>query len=91
MDAFRLETSLGNSALHTLVHVFNKQFCQWRDKWETRVGLVADMSKRFIGGVIELYHHYATLVMHSFGLGRAGLDLPSTFAQVSEAKRRGLQ
>ncbi len=103
MDVFRSETaeysnvasgSVGNqNSFPDLVHVFDKQFRQWRDKSENaaRECRSDERATGFMIGNMRLYDQYARLVVHSFGLQRAmdvlPMDLPAAFAEVSEAYR----
>lgn len=70
------------------MHVFTKQFQQWRHRSEAaahRLG-AEDKAARFMIGNIRLYEGYARLVLQSFALQRAmdsALDLPAAFAEAS--------
>ena len=83
--------SVGNqNSYPDLVHVFTKQFRQWREKSES-AACACRSDERAVGfmiGNIRLYDQYARLVVHSFGLQRAievhPMDLPASFAEVSE-------
>lgn len=103
MDVFRSEAadyttvaigSIGNqNPFPDLVHVFDKQFRQWKERSEalTREGRSEDRAIGFVTGNVRLYDQYARLVVHSFGLQRAmevsQIELPAAFAEVSEVAR----
>lgn len=82
-------SSLANhTSFSDLVHVFEKQFRQWRERSEfaARGCGAKEGDIRFMIGNIRLYHNYARLVVRSFGLQKAvdenGLDLPAAFVEV---------
>lgn len=106
MDVFRSEAAdhitvasggVGNqNPFPDLVHVFDKQFRQWRDKSEA-AARECQSEERTIGymiGNVRLYDQYARLIVHSFGLQRAmeilPIDLPAAFAEVSGPWRTAL-
>jgi len=78
-----------HTSFSDLVHVFEKQFRQWRERSElaARKCGADDADVRFMIGNIRLYHNYARLVVRSFGLQKAtddkGADLPAAFLEVS--------
>jgi hypothetical protein len=78
-----------HTSFSDLVHVFEKQFRQWRERSElaARKCGADDADIRFMIGNIRLYHNYARLVVRSFGLQKAtddkGADLPAAFLEVS--------
>jgi hypothetical protein len=78
-----------HTSFSDLVHVFEKQFRQWREKSEVaaRSCGAKDGDISFMIGNIRLYHDYARLVVRSFGLQKAkddnGADLPAAFLEVS--------
>ena len=80
-----------HTSLSDLVHVFEKQFKQWREKSEVAArGCGAeDSDVKFMIGNVRLYHNYARLVVRSFGLQKAtddnGADLPAAFLEVGLA------
>ena len=80
-----------HTSLSDLVHVFEKQFRQWREKSEVAArGCGAeDSDVKFMIGNVRLYHNYARLVVRSFGLQKAtddnGADLPAAFLEVGLA------
>jgi hypothetical protein len=73
------------STFPDLVHVFSKQFQQWRERSEALAN-GDEKGTRFMVANIRLYEGYALLVVQSFALQRAvdnAIDLPAAFAQVS--------
>jgi hypothetical protein len=81
-----------HTSFSDLVHVFEKQFRQWRGKSElaARNCGADDVDVRFMIGNIRLYHNDARLVVRSFGLQKAtddkGPDLPAAFIEVSSSE-----
>jgi len=99
LDTFRSEITLhsykefgatlaNQTSFSDLVHVFEKQFGQWREKSESaaRACGAEEGEINFMIGNIRLYHSYARLVVRSFGLQKAaednGVDLPAAFLEV---------